>query len=686
MAKNNIDLKDFFLKKGEKVGLVVAGLAMIGLCAGGVMAFMESDSPTKTAGDISNRAQTVERRIQTGEAKTSADLAQEVKDQVRGDPISIDTYRCLAEIFRASNPNDNKRRNPEVMGVGETQVDLIRGPVAVNDIIEEGGKLKVGVLDPISSAGTPPSTARKKTRLELYKEKLEKTNPAAAAAIFGQQPQAVAGYANLNRLQAMVGSGATEAGDKYRIVYKPLGPEIKSDKLASAMFPTRMVVVNASFPYQAQLDAFRRALRLNSVQDLLKEKESIPQFLGVNVQRRELRPGINLKEDEGWEDLDTDKDRGQRWTTYSWLIRRAVEVEPEEDRYTKTVIFNKLLVMPRPKLGRDDAYAKYPDLKLPTIDATVAKFEKSSGKGTTLDQSPLMQKLDPSKDIFDTDEPKTEFREMPTFTSGTDKKDKELIVPDHCLMRFVDVTVKPGYTYQYRIQVKLANPNRGKDSLVAFPALAVPEEILGPWTPGPSQEPITITVPEDLYYYAVDEKQPISSQRDRTAIQVQQWLAAVRLDPDNRASEVPVADWVIGNVPVSRGELISRRVTNVDVLMYYPTREAYDLVRTRPKGSTQLQGIAVDFATPDLLVDFEGGKTQNYIYKTPGGQNRSVTDDGSMELLILRPDGKLQVRATGIDLRDSDRLARSDDLQKRVTDARNRGPAATGATGIFGPR
>src|SRR5207244_2008491 len=36
-------------------------------------------------------------------------------------------------------------------------------------------------------------------------------------------------------------------------------------------------------------------------------------------------------------------------------------------------------------------------------------------------------------------------------------KEKEL--PDHCLVRVVDVDVHPGHTYEYRLKVRMANPN-----------------------------------------------------------------------------------------------------------------------------------------------------------------------------------------------------------------------------------
>ena len=35
-------------------------------------------------------------------------------------------------------------------------------------------------------------------------------------------------------------------------------------------------------------------------------------------------------------------------------------------------------------------------------------------------------------------------------------------LPDYCLLRFPDFTVAPGQTYEYRVRVRMANPNYGK--------------------------------------------------------------------------------------------------------------------------------------------------------------------------------------------------------------------------------
>src|SRR5262245_24102792 len=61
-------------------------------------------------------------------------------------------------------------------------------------------------------------------------------------------------------------------------------------KPLTEMLPARMVVVTGTFPLTAQLEVFRRALRLESVDKLFEQAETTPRLRGVHVERLELRP------------------------------------------------------------------------------------------------------------------------------------------------------------------------------------------------------------------------------------------------------------------------------------------------------------------------------------------------------------------------------------------------------------
>ena len=68
------------------------------------------------------------------------------------------------------------------------------------------------------------------------------------------------------------------------------------------------------------------------------------------------------------------------------------------------------------------------------------------------------------------------------------------------------------------------------------------------------------------------------------------------------------------------------------------------------KDKEQPKGWLVDFSSRAVLVDFEGGKVT-----TKYGGSKSVAEDVGTEMLILRPDGRLQVRKSVVDAEDPNR-------------------------------
>src|SRR5207248_1228547 len=77
--------------------------------------------------------------------------------------------------------------------------------------------------------------------------------------------------------------------------------------------------------------------------------------------------------------------------------------------------------------------------------------------------------------------------------------DAESEVPEHCLVRVIDVTIQPGRTYEYRMQIRMANPNVGRKD-VSSPTYASDPELLSDWS-----APIQVQVDSELHYYAVDQ-------------------------------------------------------------------------------------------------------------------------------------------------------------------------------------
>lgn len=235
---------------------------------------------------------------------------------------------------------------------------------------------------------------------------------------------------------------------------------------------------------------------------------------------------------------------------------------------------------------------------------------------------------------------------------------------DHLLLRFIDPDVQPGFTYQYRIRVKVKNPNfQRKD--VGRPDDALHEILFGDWV----RIDTTVTVTSELNLYAADPAKHAEKVRekykdanvinlldnkngDQPVVQVQQWLEQVNIE----SKREPVGTWVVGDVPVQRGEFIGRKQV-VSLPMWSAEKGTYilqELPRYKVwKAKEQPKGLLVDFSTPYILVDYEGGKVRPVV------ADRRVEDEASSEMLVLRPDGSLTVHSSLEDMADKDRTERN---------------------------
>lgn len=272
------------------------------------------------------------------------------------------------------------------------------------------------------------------------------------------------------------------------------------------------------------------------------------------------------------------------------------------------------------------------------------------------------------------------------------------IKPYDAVIRFIDPDVKPGKTYKYSIQVRIANPNYGKKNDVAFAALADVKEL----KPAAPVETPTISIPDEYFLFAIDQKpdnpkvvngsDDKDAKNDQVAVQIHRWVDVT----GDRAADIEhvVGDWAIAErILLQRGDPVGRMV-NVEIPVWDKKLGNYALgsslaiegkkagIKLPPKGlgrppiakkedkegaavDQAASGIPVDFADtapPPVLIDFDGGKkTQTFP-----GDFRPTTDSSASSLLILRADGKLIVRNTRD---DSDPAAESYiNRQKRVDD------------------
>src|SRR5262249_27913204 len=91
---------------------------------------------------------------------------------------------------------------------------------------------------------------------------------------------------------AVIEDGKAGTGIK-RIVFKDVEDltNLKGVRLAEKVLPLHIAIITASFPYEKQVEEFRRALRLATRWEAHREIE----FLGFEIQRRKVGPDGKVK-------------------------------------------------------------------------------------------------------------------------------------------------------------------------------------------------------------------------------------------------------------------------------------------------------------------------------------------------------------------------------------------------------
>lgn len=568
-------ITNFLIAKGEKLGLGVAG----GLAVLLLLSALWTVVSTRSAhGELQQAAQGLQTRLNTADPVEGDILIKNIGSS-RGyavvEPGPLARWR---PVFDPGAVGENKVSNPPVLpvaGVGKEktfQMDLVRAPVFVHKLDENGRSIKV--LGTAKTAGGP-----------------------------GGSP-----FAPPVAAPGMAGAGGPGA----------------APTLARYIDPTRMVVVTTTFPYKDQLDLFRKALRKDTLAQLLADPTAMPQFLGLNVKRCELQDDGKFSDwvDVYFPDPKTGKALA-RGDINDLLARAPLDME----NILRLGHYMYLgLVTPLPQL----ATGAYPEIKLPDIEplkinvvggmnpgdpaagvpaagdggaafpGVAPGFPGASGPmgqgapaaatSTVISlpinklvkaQPTLAEKLEghldpfhplallpPSKSKKQTGYPQagypgspgagpgmaadmsgagtgamTNFPFMrsnlpvgaggpgmaagpgaiPGSPPGPDMVNPMDMgmgdtgipgaappVPDKILVRFLDVDVEPGKTYFYTIQVRVANPNFGKADQVVFRALADIKELPAPWVTTPP-----ISVPPEMKYYVVDQEKidPTASRR-----------------------------------------------------------------------------------------------------------------------------------------------------------------------------
>jgi hypothetical protein len=705
MAKK-VDFKEFLMQKGERLGFGIALVVMICLIGFGTASGVMAPSPSTTAENIKNTADDIKQKITFGDPEEPPKLAWIF---TKSDPFTV---KIKPEEVAFGNSNfgntgldNNKKLNPLILVPDKVKdgyhVDIYRAAVRTLMLSPQKDQIRIGWLVPLDKPkGGVQLTQQQQAQLDMIRMRFA-------------QMQAMGIRPNFNPAMMPGGMAGLVPGadglpsQEYRLEYSLADKPPAGAEPAEDVTPCRMVIVSAAFPYLAQLHQYCSALgpqgRLTP-EDLSKNNgELLPKFQGVRVRRREIGPDGKPRE---WKELDFNAD-------YKPLLNISVASESETMNMKKLVFQG--LVMPRPALAK----GSYPEPNLGAIEKALRVLNDKMGKDpeakilTPLEKQITGETIDVFGPGVGPADPKG-VKNMPdkTRVKDGDGKEAKSIPPDHCLVRFVDVTVKPGVTYQYQMQIVAANPNFKRANEVAFPRLAEVKELTSAWGP---EDPIVASLPPETYVYGVEPDERVIKVRDPKLLvdkeiifmQIHRWLETTSVNPDQRGQQRPVADWSIADVPVRRGEYIGRP-ENVKVPMWFPHKKAFDIavpivVATKTTGSVLRpppgpKGIPVNFITepPELLVDWEGGKiNQTFRLAEKAGEKTGKSldarEEANVEYLILSPDGKLRVRSSRADKIDPERKARYDEWDSWVRRVEAGGGKTTGGTGKpkvdpFGPK
>ena len=300
---------------------------------------------------------------------------------------------------------------------------------------------------------------------------------------------------------------------------------------------------------------------------------------------------------------------------------------------------------------------------------------------------------------------------LPHVAGAKEKKlETPVAKPYDALIRFVDPSVEPGKTYQYMVQVRMANPNFGKTEDVAFPALAEVKELLA----SPTVETPTIKIPEEYYLYAIDQ-QPLFKviggsawdrpkegvKQEHVAVQIHRWIDEAK---QSGTRDQAIGDWCIAErLFLKRGDPVGSPPINVEMPTWNSEENRFQLGKAAADNGGQKPlpnrkgppgmmlppppgamapgaGIQVNFAVttpPPVLVDFDGGKRELRVPNVTGAPTK-YADQSASNLLILRADGSLIVRNTAVDSEPAttlgkERQGRIDEWKKKTDPLRNLG-------------
>jgi len=530
------------------------------------------------------------------------------------------------------------------------------------------------------------------------------------------------------------------ANDQSRLETVSIDDALKKNlSVARIAVPITEAVVCAEFPFKKQMESFRKALRYPSVEAMLADpkvwlRTDDPKhpptinFLGFRIERRAIGPDGQVV--QPWQETDLETPYRAVWRFCDTSIKSASDSEADLLEFGLIVhdIPSRLVWALPPLMPKDQKYADVTS-KLPSLKKALDE-QKKEEKPKDTDTAP--------KNPYDTDPftpgessgpsapppgpngPGAGFGPTgpPAAGPGNDMQKRmqmmmkmaggggrgpgmppggpmnggfmnkgkggsattptsNIKIPEWCLVRFIDVTVHPGLTYEYRVQLRLANPLYNRKDQALSEEMTKKPEILGPEKPhllttlkDGKEVPLEVRVPANTDVYVVDEKPTgvravIPASNSRVAIQIHRWLDTLQA---NKVSRVAVGEWAIAQRELARrGELLGQP-ERVLIPIWSPQDDKYLFANSsdenRRRGARRRRGALVDFSTDALLVDFQGGEK----VQTVG--DRNVSDSVPVEMLIQTSDGRLIVRKSSDDVPNKERKERVAAWRQRVKEVK----------------
>jgi hypothetical protein len=776
-TKFQFDAKEFLLQHGERVGLGVAGvlgalLLFFGLR--GVFAANPSSNADNLAKLNKNRSDLIRTSSPNDEEKKQlASIDPKISGAVRFDPVDLELYAQNNPFWEPIYPSDTKRRAPRILQPEDVAVRL------------EHVQAEAYVLNANRDQVMMVKGGGGKTGASGLKNNVNMLGRMGAGMGFGRpggsergggmgpkMPGSGGGSSGFggSRPPGSFGMGGSERGGGGSMgmgMGGPVGPgsemlnlsgeskgkwswvpvdkaDSKSDyRLAEDILPLRMAIVSGSFPYKQQLEEYRKALRLDSVEEVLNSPDA-PQFDGFAVERAEVVPG---RTDLQWEPLDLKKAFAPyalmlaepRWEEepaemvpieyYGLVMKRPVQFRPgsyKDDEETEKNLKHVKETLAQLREAEQGKIAKPKNRFKDSDNLNIFGDEEGGTKSNTIGEAVMgggtggLGARKPgtpgggSSGFGRTGSGTGGASDLPPGTGGLGATN-QVVIPEYILMRFLDVTIEPGKTYKYRFKVKVMNPNYDREMKrkdVAWKSLMRDKDLVSDWTVVPQP----VKVESELNYYAVDlktqgdldEKKDIGwnaplAGANQVPAQIQRWL--VELTESRKSSltsATTVADWVVAErVLLDRGEYLGIIAkanvpirNRIDDDFTLAVAASSSIRRERDKRPLVFFGIDRENGPwESMLVDFTGG---NLEYNRYGGIDEDkgkpittiVRDKAPVEMLFMTADGKLSLHNSDVDYKDDTRASRYKEWKSRVSEAKHANkPGKIGGKGSnpFGP-